>query len=204
MNGFYGRFGKRLFDVVGAIIGLVLTLPIQIVVAGLVRHQMGSPIFFRQQRPGQGGRPFTLVKFRTMSNTPDTRVSPLFDERRLTPLGRKLRSTSIDELPEFWNVLRGDMSLVGPRPLLTEYLDLYSFDQSRRHLVRPGITGFAQVSGRNSISWSEKFNLDVWYVDNLSFVLDLRILWRTIFAVVSRTGVSAQGGATVDPFQGND
>jgi lipopolysaccharide/colanic/teichoic acid biosynthesis glycosyltransferase len=204
VNGFYGRFGKRLFDVVGAIIGLVLTLPIQIVVAGLVRHQMGSPIFFRQQRPGQGGRPFTLVKFRTMSNTPDTRVSPLFDERRLTPLGRKLRSTSIDELPEFWNVLRGDMSLVGPRPLLTEYLDLYSFDQSRRHLVRPGITGFAQVSGRNSISWSEKFNLDVWYVDNLSFVLDLRILWRTIFAVVSRTGVSAQGGATVDPFQGND
>jgi len=204
VSDFYCRYGKRVMDVAGAMIGLALSSPIQIVAAGLVRQKMGSPILFKQRRLGKGGKPFTLVKFRTMSTTQTGKTHQASDEQRLTPLGCKLRSTSIDELPELWSVLRGDMSLVGPRPLLTEYLVLYSSEQSRRHLVRPGITGLAQVSGRNSLTWSEKFDLDVWYVDNISFALDLLILFRTISVVVNRSGITAEGKATVDPFHGND
>ena len=202
MGGFYRRGGKRLLDVTGASIALILTAPIQGVTAGAVRLRMGAPILFRQQRPGKNGRPFTLIKFRTMLDNRGSDGVPQSDGDRLTVFGRRLRETSIDELPELWNVLRGEMSLVGPRPLLMDYLPLYSESQARRHTVRPGITGWAQVNGRNSLSWEEKFELDVWYVDHLSLALDFRIIWRTVVAVVRRSDISATGEATNTPFNG--
>jgi len=194
---------KRVIDVVGASIGLVLLSPLLAVVALLVRVRMGTPVLFRQQRPGRGGRPFEMTKFRTMTDRrgPDGELLP--DAERLTALGRWLRRTSVDELPELLNVVQGDMSLVGPRPLLMEYLPLYSPEQARRHEVRPGITGWAQVNGRNAVTWDEKFALDVWYVDHRSFTLDVEILAKTVAQVFSGHGVSAPGHATMEPFRGS-
>lgn len=193
---------KRFFDVVGAASGLVLLSPIMAVVAFLIWRQIGSPVLFRQTRPGLNGKPFQMIKFRTMRNAIDATGKPLPDAERLTKLGRFLRASSLDELPELWNVLKGEMSLVGPRPLLMEYLPLYSPEQARRHEVRPGVTGWAQVNGRNAISWEEKFALDVWYVDNRSLWLDLKVIWMTIRKVVRREGISAAGEATMPKFEG--
>lgn len=194
---------KRLFDVVCAAVALVLLSPVLAVVAWLIRRQMGSPVLFRQMRPGLKGTPFMMVKFRTMRDAMDANGEPLPDGERLTRLGQFLRATSLDELPELWNVLKGDMSLVGPRPLLMEYLPLYSPREFRRHDVRPGVTGWAQVNGRNSLSWQQKFEMDVWYVENRSFWLDLRILWMTVKKVLLRDGISAQGQATMEKFRGS-
>lgn len=199
----YRRYGKRVLDLsVGSAVGLI-SLPIQACVALLIRVRLGSPVLFRQQRPGLEGQPFTIVKFRTMTDETDAQGNLLPDEARLLPLGRFLRSTSLDELPEIWNVVRGEMSLVGPRPLLMQYLPLYSPEQSRRNEVRPGITGWAQVNGRNEPAWRYRLAMDVWYVDNITFVLDVKILCRTIWAVVSRQGISAHGQATVSDFVGD-
>ena len=193
---------KRLFDIVASIAILtIFSLPL-LVLVGLVRIRLGSPVFFTQVRPGRGGRLFRLIKFRTMTDARGPNGELLPDADRLTPFGRMLRSTSLDELPELWNVIKGEMSLVGPRPLLVEYLPRYSPVQARRHDVRPGITGWAQVNGRNAISWEEKFKLDTWYVDNQGFWLDLRILWLTLRKVVVREGISAPGDATMPPFTG--
>ena len=193
---------KRLSDFVFAGLGLIFLSPIMAVLALLVRVFLGSPVLFRQERPGQGGELFVMSKFRTMTNRTDSSGELLPDNERLTRFGRFLRSTSLDELPELWNVVRGDMSLVGPRPLLVEYLPQYSAQQARRHEVRPGVTGLAQVRGRNALSWEGKFELDVWYVDNQSARLDLAILLWTIKSVFSRSGVNAEGSATMPPFQG--
>lgn len=193
---------KRLFDVVAATALLVLLSPVLVVVAGLVAAGMGRPVLFRQQRPGLRAKPFTILKFRTMIDSADSDGNPLPDAERITRVGRFLRRTSLDELPELVNVLRGEMSLVGPRPLLTEYLPLYSEEQMRRHHVRPGITGWSQVNGRNALTWDEKFALDVWYVDNRSLRLDLRILWTTVGNVVKGEGIAHPGVATMEPFRG--
>jgi len=198
---------KRALDVAAAAVALVVLSPVLAVVAALVRIGLGSPVVFRQQRPGRDGRIFTLYKFRTMrEGAPDTRGvdAVTSDPDRLTPLGRALRAASLDELPELVNVLRGDMSIVGPRPLLPEYLDRYNERQARRHEVRPGITGWAQVNGRNSVPWAERFEMDVWYVDHRSFALDARILLMSVAAVVSREGVSGPGVDTMRPFEGDD
>jgi len=194
---------KRIFDSLGATIGLTLLSPVLLILVILIRRQMGSPVLFRQTRPGKDGKPFEMMKFRTMRDArgPDGELLP--DTARLTALGQTLRSSSLDELPELWNVLKGDMSLVGPRPLLMEYLPLYSPEQARRHDVRPGITGWAQINGRNAISWDEKFALDIWYVDNRSLWLDLRIIWLTIRKVMKREGISAAGEATMPKFKGS-
>ena len=193
---------KRVTDIsVSAILLLLLALPFA-VIALLVRWRMGSPVLFRQQRPGLGGVPFMMIKFRTMRDACDAAGQPLPDARRLTRFGRFLRATSLDELPELWNVLRGDMSLVGPRPLLMDYLPLYSAEQSRRHDVRPGLTGWAQVNGRNALSWERKFELDVWYVENRTFRLDIRILVLTLLKVVKSEGISGGGEATMTWFTG--
>lgn len=194
---------KRTMDVVLAAFALVVLSPIILLLAGLVRLRMGRRIIFKQVRPGRGGQPFTLLKFRTMREVVDRQGNPLPDEHRLTALGRLLRRTSLDELPELWNVLRGDMSLVGPRPLLMEYLDRYSPKQASRHELRPGITGLAQVSGRNALSWEERLELDTWYVENQSLSLDLRILARTLWEVVTMRGINAPGHATMPTFDGN-
>ena len=194
---------KRLFDVVvSACALLVLALPL-LVVIWMVRRKLGSPVFFTQVRPGMHGKPFKMVKFRSMTSERGADGELLPDAVRLTPFGRFLRSTSLDELPELWNVLKGDMSLVGPRPLLMEYLPLYSPEQARRHEVRPGITGWAQVNGRNTISWEDKFKLDVWYVDHCSLWLDIKILWLTVKKVLVREGISAAGEATMGKFTGS-
>lgn len=193
---------KRFIDVFCAVLAITMLSPVLVVLAFVVRLTFGRPVFFRQTRPGQGGRPFQMVKFRTMRDAVDAHGDPLSDEQRLTRLGGFLRASSLDELPELWNVIKGDMSLVGPRPLLMEYLPLYSPEQARRHEVRPGITGWAQVNGRNSLSWEEKFRLDVWYVDHWSLWLDMRILWLTIRKVVLREGISAAGEATMPRFTG--
>jgi lipopolysaccharide/colanic/teichoic acid biosynthesis glycosyltransferase len=193
---------KRLVDIIGSAVGLLIFSPIFLLLAWRIRKRMGSPVLFRQTRPGLKARPFEMIKFRTMRDAVDAKGNPLPDSERLTPLGQWLRSTSLDELPELWNVLRGDMSLVGPRPLLMDYLPLYSPQQARRHEVRPGVTGWAQVNGRNAISWDEKFSLDVWYVDNSSIWLDMKIIWRTIMKVVTREGISAAGEATMPKFTG--
>ena len=195
---------KRGLDIGLAAAALLLSAPVLLLVAIAVRVNLGGPVLFRQQRPGLHGRPFTMVKFRTMRDALGRDGRPLPDADRLTPFGTLLRSTSLDELPELWNVLRGDMSLVGPRPLLMEYLDRYTPEQARRHEVRPGVTGWAQVHGRNALSWNERFRLDVWYVEHRSLRLDLRILMRTLAIVLRRTGVSATGEATMPVFQGND
>ncbi|ASL26863.1 sugar transferase [Azotobacter chroococcum] len=194
---------KRLFDLLVATTALLLLAPLLLVLAWLVRRRIGAPVLFRQLRPGLHGRPFALLKFRSMREALDERGRPLPDAERLTPFGRFLRASSLDELPELWNVLRGDMSLVGPRPLLMEYLPLYTPEQARRHAVRPGITGWAQVNGRNALSWEEKFRLDVWYVDHRSFRLDLRILLLTLKRVLAREGINAEGEATMARFTGS-
>jgi len=199
----YRRIGKRLLDVTLALAALVLLLPFIGLLALLVRVKLGAPVLFRQQRPGLGGRPFAIYKFRTMTDARDQQGQLLPDAERLTPFGRFLRSTSLDELPELWNVLRGDMSLVGPRPLLMQYLSRYTPEQARRHEVRPGITGWAQVNGRNALSWEQRFALDVWYVDHCSPWLDLRIMLLTIWKVLRREDISQEGQATVEYFQGN-
>ena len=193
---------KRALDILGAAIGLIVLSPILVVILLMVRRDMGSPVLFRQTRPGRDGKSFQMIKFRTMRDAIDANGRPLPDAERLTTLGRFLRSSSLDELPELWNVLKGDMSLVGPRPLLMEYLPLYNSEQARRHEVRPGVTGWAQANGRNAISWDEKFALDVWYVDNRSLVLDLKIIWLTIRKVLKREGISAVGEATMPKFTG--
>ena len=193
---------KRIFDLVGALVGMiVLALPM-LFLALFIRYRLGSPVFFQQVRPGRNGKPFSMFKFRTMTDACDESGQPLPDDQRLTRLGSFLRSTSLDELPELWNVLKGDMSLVGPRPLLMEYLPLYSPEQARRHEVRPGVTGWAQVNGRNALSWDEKFKLDVWYVDNQSLWLDIKILFLTVKKVLVREGISADGEATMSKFKG--
>jgi lipopolysaccharide/colanic/teichoic acid biosynthesis glycosyltransferase len=194
---------KRLFDVLAASLALLLLAPPLLALALLIRRKLGSPVLFCQVRPGLQGRPFTMVKFRTMTDErgPDGALLP--DAQRLTPFGRLLRACSLDELPELWNVLKGEMSLVGPRPLLMEYLPLYTPEQARRHEARPGITGWAQVNGRNAISWADKFTLDVWYVDHRSLWLDVRILWRTVRKVQVRDGISAPGDATMPKFTGS-
>ena len=193
---------KRVFDLVIIFIGLLFLVPVIILVAALVRLRLGSAIFFKQVRPGLNGNLFNMYKFRTMTNERDKNGVFLSDKVRLTEFGKFLRSTSLDELPGLWNVLKGDMSLVGPRPLLVEYLPLYSEKQSRRHEVRPGITGWAQVNGRNAISWDEKFDLDVWYVDNQSIWLDTKILWLTVKKVITRDGISSSNEATMPAFKG--
>ena len=194
---------KRFIDIVGATAGLIFFSPILAIAALLILLRMGAPILFRQIRPGLQGRPFQMIKFRTMLDATDRNGNPLPDAERLTGLGKYLRSTSIDELPGLWNVLKGEMSLVGPRPLLMEYLPLYSPEQSRRHQVRPGVTGWAQINGRNALSWDDKFALDVWYVDNQSLGLDAKILWLTMRKVVKRDGISADGEATMSRFTGD-
>ncbi|MDF2999138.1 MAG: Undecaprenyl-phosphate galactose phosphotransferase [Xanthobacteraceae bacterium] len=193
---------KRAFDMVVAGVALVALSPLLAMLAALIRWRMGSPVFFRQARPGRHGALFELIKFRTMRDSCDADGTPRPDGERITGLGQWMRSTSLDELPELFNVLKGEMSLVGPRPLLIEYLPLYSPEQARRHEVRPGITGWAQVNGRNAISWEEKFALDVWYVDHRSFALDMRILWLTLAKVFEREGISAAGEATMPKFTG--
>jgi lipopolysaccharide/colanic/teichoic acid biosynthesis glycosyltransferase len=193
---------KRLLDVVVAGTALVASAPVQAVIAVLVARDLGRPVLFRQERPGKDGKPFTMVKFRSMKAAPEG-TSPLHDAERLTRFGRLLRSTSLDELPSLWNVVRGDMSLVGPRPLLMQYLPLYSAGQARRHEVRPGLTGLAQVRGRNLLSWEDRFALDVEYVENRSLRLDLRIIRETLAAVVSRRGVSSGTSETMEPFAGS-
>lgn len=194
---------KRLLDVFVAGAALIFLSPVIAVVALLVRLKLGSPVLFKQERPGLRGEPFTLVKFRTMLDARDPDGKPRPDGERLTRFGRWLRSSSVDELPELWNVLKGEMSLVGPRPLLMHYLPLYSPEEARRHDVRPGITGWAQINGRNAISWEEKFALDVWYVDNWSLAFDAKILLASFVSVFSRHGISAEGAATMPEFTGS-
>lgn len=193
---------KRIFDFVAALTALVLLSPILIWVALKVRSRLGSPVIFRQRRPGLNGEPFDMIKFRTMLEAYDEHGKPLPNEQRMTPFGKWLRATSLDELPELWNVVKGSMSLVGPRPLRMEYLPLYNAHQARRHEVRPGITGWAQINGRNSLSWEQKFDLDVWYVDNQSFLLDLKILFLTVKKVVVKEGINASEEVTMKPFTG--
>lgn len=195
---------KRMLDVVVATMGLALLSPALVVIGILIRFNMGPPVLFRQVRPGLGAKPFVMYKFCTMKDARDKGGNLLPDEERLTALGRFLRATSLDELPELWNVLKGEMSLVGPRPLLMEYLSRYTPEQARRHQVKPGITGWAQVNGRNALTWEEKFELDVWYVDNWSLWLDLKILWLTVVKVVKRDGISAAGYATMPEFIGQN
>ena len=195
---------KRAFDLIVSVSALVALLPVLLVTAILVRVKLGSPIFFRQTRPGRDGKPFKMVKFRTMLDAVDKQGNPLPDQQRMTSFGSFLRATSLDELPELWNVIKGEMSLVGPRPLLMEYLPLYSEEQSRRHKVRPGVTGWAQVNGRNAISWEDKFKLDVWYVDKQSIWLDLKILFLTVKKVLVRDGISGEGEVTMSKFTGNE
>lgn len=193
---------KRLFDLLSALLGIIVLSPVLIVTAILVRTMLGSPVLFKQQRPGLHAQPFNVYKFRTMTDQRGADWQLLPDEVRLTPFGKLLRRLSLDELPQLLNVIKGDLSLVGPRPLLMQYLPLYSPEQGRRHDVRPGITGWAQINGRNAISWEEKFDLDVWYVDNQSFWLDLKILWMTIAKVFKREGISQEGQATMEAFSG--
>lgn len=193
---------KRILDLIITIPAMILLAPVLGVVTILVRFKLGSPVFFRQLRPGLHDRPFTMFKFRTMTDARNAQGNLLPDVERLPPLGQFLRATSLDELPELWNVLKGEMSLVGPRPLLMQYLERYTPEQRRRHQVKPGITGWAQINGRNAISWEQKFALDVWYVDHQSLALDLKILWLTIWRVVKREGISQAGQATMEEFRG--
>ena len=198
----YRNYGKRVFDFLVAGAALVVLFPVLLIVSLLVRMKLGVPIFFRQQRAGRLGRLFSVLKFRTMTNACDAEGALLSDEERLTTFGQFLRSSSLDELPELWNVVRGEMSLVGPRPLHGRYLDRYTSEQSRRHEVQPGITGWAQVNGRNNLGWEERFELDVWYVENVSLWLDLKILFQTVIKVVRKEDVNADGHATMPEFMG--
>lgn len=194
---------KRLIDITASGAALTVLSPVLAVTAYKVKKNLGSPVLFKQTRPGLNGKPFEMIKFRTMKDATDKDGNLLPDSERLTPFGQKLRSTSLDELPELWNVLKGDMSLVGPRPLLMEYLPLYNSEQARRHNVRPGVTGYAQVNGRNAISWEQKFELDTWYVDNQSLWLDFKILAKTVKQVLIKDGISAEGEATMSRFTGS-
>lgn len=198
-----GGILKRACDLIASLLALIVLWPVILLVVILIRFKLGSPVIFKQTRPGLNGKPFNMLKFRSMLDATDKEGCPLPDEQRLTRFGRILRSTSLDELPGLINVIKGDMSLVGPRPLLVEYLPLYSSEQARRHEVRPGITGWAQVNGRNAISWEDKFKLDVWYVDNRSFWLDVKILLLTVKKVFVREGISAEGEATMSKFTGS-
>lgn len=202
-HGFYRNYGKRLFDLAVAVPALILLSPVLAVTAVLVRIWLGSPVLFRQERPGLHGRRFFISKFRSMTDERDADGNLLPDERRLTKFGRLLRASSLDELPELWNVITGEMSLVGPRPLKMRYLPLYSPEQARRHEIVPGVTGWAQVNGRNTVGWEERFQLDVWYVEHCSFWLDVKILWLTVAAVFGRKGISAEGHSTMPDFEGS-
>ena len=193
---------KRLLDIIIASIALILLSPLYAFVAYNVKKNLGSPVLFRQVRPGLHGKPFEMIKFRTMKDAVDAQGNPLPDSERLTPFGKMLRSTSLDEMPELWNVIKGDMSVVGPRPLLTEYLPLYTAEQAKRHHVRPGMTGHAQVNGRNAIGWEEKFKLDTWYVENQSTLLDFKIMFKTVHKVLAKDDISAEGEATMTKFTG--
>ena len=195
---------KRVIDIIGSLMGLILLSPVFIVTAILIYIKLGSPIFFVQERVGKDNKVFKMIKFRSMKNDKNKYGEYLSDEERLTPFGEKLRSLSIDELPELINVLKGDMSLVGPRPLLVDYLELYSDEQIRRHEMKPGITGLAQVNGRNSISWGERFKLDVFYIDTYNLFLDIKILFITVYKVIKRDGISQEGNATMESFTGNN
>ncbi|MEA3415156.1 MAG: sugar transferase [Thermodesulfobacteriota bacterium] len=199
----YTNLAKRLFDLTVAVPSVIVLLPIFILISFFVRIRIGSPVLFCQVRPGLHGRPFTIYKFRTMTDERDENGNLFHDAERLTPFGRFLRRTSLDELPELWNVIKGDMSIVGPRPLLMQYLDRYTPEQARRHEVKPGITGWAQVNGRNAISWEDKFKLDVWYVDNWSIWLDLKIILMTVLKVLKREGISQADHATAREFLGS-
>lgn len=193
---------KRIIDITIASTALILLSPVYLIVAHKVKKNLGSPVLFRQVRPGLHGKPFEMIKFRTMKDALDAEGNPLPDSERLTPFGKMLRATSLDEMPELWNVIKGDMSIVGPRPLLMEYLPLYNQEQAKRHNVRPGITGYAQVNGRNAISWEKKFELDTWYVENQSLWLDFKIMLRTIKKVIAKDDISAEGEATMSKFTG--
>ena len=193
---------KRILDIIIASIALILLSPLYAFVAYKVKKNLGSPVLFRQVRPGIHGKPFEMIKFRTMKDAVDKQGNPLPDSERLTPFGKMLRSTSLDEMPELWNVIKGDMSIVGPRPLLMEYLPLYSPEQAKRHDVRPGMTGHAQVNGRNAIGWEEKFKLDTWYVENRSIWLDFKIMFKTVHKVLAKDDISAEGEATMTKFTG--
>lgn len=193
---------KRAFDIAASTSALVVLSPVLAITAYKVKKELGSPVLFRQTRPGLHGRPFEMIKFRTMKDATDKEGNALPDSERLTAFGKKLRASSLDELPELWNVLKGDMSLVGPRPLLMEYLPLYNAEQAKRHNVRPGVTGYAQVNGRNSLSWEDKFKLDTWYVEHQSFLLDMKILLKTVKKVIIKDGISAEGEATMTKFTG--
>ena len=193
---------KRLLDIIIASIALILLSPLYAFVAYKVKKNLGSPVLFRQVRPGLHGKPFEMIKFRTMKDAVDEQGNPLPDSERLTPFGQMLRSTSLDEMPELWNVIKGDMSIVGPRPLLMEYLPLYSPEQAKRHNVRPGMTGHAQINGRNAIGWEEKFKLDTWYVENQSILLDFKIMFKTVHKVLAKDDISAEGEATMTRFTG--
>ena len=194
---------KRLLDIIIASIALILLSPLYAFVAYKVKKNLGSPVLFRQVRPGLHGKPFEMIKFRTMKDAVDEQGNPLPDSERLTPFGQMLRSTSLDEMPELWNVIKGDMSIVGPRPLLMEYLPLYNQEQAKRHLVRPGMTGHAQVNGRNAISWEEKFKLDTWYVENQSVWLDFKIMLKTVKKVIAKDDINEAGEATMSKFTGS-
>ena len=198
------KFFKRLFDIVASASGLIFLSPLFLILIYLIRKNLGEPVFFTQERPGKDGKPFKMIKFRSMRDAVDKDGNPLPDSERLTPFGKKLRATSLDELPELWNVLKGDMSLVGPRPLLMSYLPLYNEFQFRRHEMKPGVTGWAQVNGRNALSWDEKFAHDIWYIDHYSFWLDMKILFLTVKKVFIKEGISAEGEATMPYFTGND
>jgi sugar transferase EpsL len=195
-------FLKRLMDVILSATGLIMLSPLLIILAVIIRLKMGKPVLFRQQRPGLGGKGFVIYKFRTMTDQADKSGRPLPDEKRLPKLGKFLRSMSMDELPELFNVLKGDMSIVGPRPLMMKYLNRYTPEQARRHEVKPGITGWAQINGRNAISWEDKFKLDVWYVDNWNVLLDIKIIFKSVWMVITRQGITQQGKATMDEFMG--
>ena len=195
---------KRLLDIIIASIALILLSPLYFYVAHKVKKNLGSPVLFRQIRPGLHGKPFEMIKFRSMKDAVDAQGNPLPDSERLTPFGKMLRSSSLDEMPELWNVIKGDMSIVGPRPLLMEYLPLYNQEQAKRHLVRPGMTGHAQVNGRNAISWEEKFKLDTWYVENQSVWLDFKIMLKTVKKVLAKDDINAENDATMPKFNGNE
>ena len=194
---------KRLLDIITASTALILLAPLYAFVAYKVKKKLGSPVLFRQVRPGLYGKPFEMIKFRTMKDAVDANGQPLPDSERLTAFGKMLRSTSLDEMPELWNVIKGDMSIVGPRPLLTEYLPLYNEEQAKRHNVRPGMTGHAQVNGRNAIGWEEKFKLDTWYVEHQSTLLDFKIMFKTVYKVLAKDDISAEGEATMTKFTGS-
>lgn len=202
-NGLYCKLIKRFMDFLIAALSIIIFSPLLIILAILVRVKLGGPVIFKQERPGLNGKVFKLYKFRTMTDAKDENGNLLDDEYRLTSFGKKLRSTSLDELPELYNILKGDMSIVGPRPLLVKYLPLYNDEQKRRHDVRPGLTGLAQVSGRNAITWTEKFNKDIEYVDNVSLGLDISIFFKTIYCVLKKEGINSDSAATMEDFTGN-